>query len=325
MKENNIHTTVICLCHNQAPFVKEALESVALQTVANKIQLIIVDDASTDESKSAIVALLPKLKRNLAEVEFIHLALNVGNCKAFNKALAFAKGKYIIDLAADDVLYDNRVEAGMMAFENSGEKVGVHFCDVLLIDESGKSLGCHYKRNAAGGLIKDVPQGEVFKNILEGYFICTPSMMIKKEVFDYLDGYDESLAYEDFDFWVRSSKKFHYIFSDEVLVKKRELPFSLGKLQYHKNNNQLWTTIKVCRKAMQLISTEDEKKALIKRVRIEMRQAFASGKFEETSALWDILKTLNGQSTSYYLLHQFNKLKIDLSKLKRLYHKLKYG
>ena len=38
-------------------------------------------------------------------------------------------------------------------------------------------------------------------------------MMMRKSVFDALGGYDESLSYEDFDFWVRAARKFKFAYT----------------------------------------------------------------------------------------------------------------
>ena len=90
--------TIICLCYNQEEFVLESLESVISQDY-NQIELIIVDDCSTDNSKIVIENWL----LNFPQIQFIANNTNLGNTKSFNKALKLAKGKYIIDLAADDV------------------------------------------------------------------------------------------------------------------------------------------------------------------------------------------------------------------------------
>src|SRR5262245_56075887 len=91
--------TIVCLCYNQAAFVKEAIDSVLTQTYPN-IQLIVVDDASTDNSADII--------REIASVnpslQIILLNENLGNCAAFNRALPSVKGEYVIDFAADDVM-----------------------------------------------------------------------------------------------------------------------------------------------------------------------------------------------------------------------------
>ncbi len=77
-------------------------------------------------------------------------------------------------------------------------------------------------------LISHIPQGDVYRDMLTTYFIPGPTMMIRREVFAALGGYDESLSYEDFDFWVRSSRIYRYAFLNERLTSIRKLKSSMS-------------------------------------------------------------------------------------------------
>ncbi len=259
--------SVICLCYNHARFVEEAIRSVLNQTYSH-VELIVVDDHSTDNSFEIIQETIGN-----RPVEFIALEVNNGNCRAFNIGLRKAKGDYIIDLAADDILLPQRIEEGVKIFESLGGEVGVQFGDAELIDETGQRLGYHSDRFPHA----TIPQGDIYKEVLSRYFINSPSMMIRKEVLDSLRGYDESLAYEDFDFWVRSSRFFKYCYSREPLMKRRMLSTSLGQKQYRSGSNQLRSTLMVCKKAFELNRTIDEHVALKKRILYEMRMVFLLG------------------------------------------------
>lgn len=260
--------TIICLCYNHAPWVVEALDA-ALGQAYPHLELIVVDDASTDTSKQVIEAWLA----DKPQVQFLPLQENLGNCRAFNRALALARGAYVIDLAADDVLLPERVALGVAAMEQAGPEWGVHFCDAYYINEQGALLKTHYKRDIEGRLLQEVPQGWVYRQVLERYFICTPSMMMRRQVLESLGGYDESLAYEDFDFWVRSARHWKYLYSDQILVKKRILPRSWSARQYEKASAQLASTLKVCHKAKALNQTPEEDRSLGRRLGYELRQA----------------------------------------------------
>ncbi|WP_152425223.1 glycosyltransferase family 2 protein [Nafulsella turpanensis] len=264
--------SIVCLCYRQASFVQEAFESVWAQTYPN-IELIVVDDGSPDDSAEKIY----KLLKDYPEVPFLALPENVGNCRAFNMGLALCRGKYVIDLAADDVLLPERVEEGVRALEQAGREFAVHFSDVEYINPHGKRLKTHYKRKACGTLAEEIPQGWVYADLLERYFICTPSMMMRRSVLEELRGYDEGLVYEDFDFWVRSARQWQYCFTDKVLVKKRILPGSWSSRQYKKGSRHLESTLRVCLKARRLNRSPREDEALGKRLSYEIRQAVRSG------------------------------------------------
>jgi glycosyltransferase involved in cell wall biosynthesis len=253
--------SVVCLCFNQANNVEEAMQSVLDQTYPS-IELIVVDDSSTDDSVSTIDSFI---KRH-SHILFIKLEKNVGNCAAFNIGYSNSKGDYIIDLAADDVLMPNRVEKGIMLFEKMGSELGVQFSDAQLIDSEGRAQGLHSQKYPHAR----IPQGDIYLEIIRRYFICSPTMLIRREVIEKLNGYDESLAYEDFDFWIRSSRLYNYLYLPEVLMKRRVLPTSMSRYQFRRGSSQLRSTFKVCEKIKKLNKTRDEDIALNKRIKYEI-------------------------------------------------------
>ncbi len=293
MKNTRPLVSVICLCFNHADYVEDSVRSVLEQTY-DMVELIVVDDGSRDESREIIA-------RMAAEYGFdtIFNGENMGNCRAFNKALARAHGDYIIDLAADDMLMPERIERGVWVFSEVGEGFGVHFCDVALAGPEGEELGTHYRRDASGKLLEDVPAGDVYKDVLERYFISTPSMMMRRSVFDALGGYDESLSYEDFDFWVRASRKFKFAFTDEILVKKHVLPGSMSAAQKQYKNPHLLSTASVCKKALQLNKNEAENNALARRCAYELKWALITENWDAARIFCDILGELGIKPAIY--------------------------
>lgn len=254
--------TVICLCYNQGRFVKEAIRSVLEQTYPN-IQIIVVDDCSTDNSVEVITGMVVAHPH----IVFLSLRKNVGNCKAFNLALPHVRGDYIIDLAADDILLPERVSKGVMALTAAGDAFGVNFTDADWVDEDGGHLYRHSSRFPH----QNVPEGDIYTDLIHRFFICSPTMMFRREVIDALGGYDEDLSYEDFDFWIRSSRHFRYCYTPEVLVKKRVVPRSMSQRQFTRGNPQLESTYRVCGKIMALNRARGEQRALARRIAYEIR------------------------------------------------------
>lgn len=277
--------SVICLCYKQASFVEDALESVWAQTYPH-VELIVVDDGSSDNS----VEVIRRALVSHPDVQFLALPENQGNCRAFNQGLALSSGKYIIDLAADDVLLPERVAEGVKALEAAGEEYAVNFTDVTYIDPLGVSLRGHYKRDRHGKIREKVPQGWVYEDILSRYFISSPSMLMRRLVLEAVGGYDESLAYEDFDFWLRSSRYWKYCFTDRTLVKKRIVPGSWSTRQYEKQSRQLESTLKICRKAQALNRHKSEEQALGRRLSYEIRQAIRKQVFDVAGELLELKK-----------------------------------
>lgn len=328
--------SIICLCYNHEKFVAEAIQSVLLQTYKN-IELIIVDDASTDSSSKIIEdvldgvnvsSLTEKTKNDTSGLQippvFIQNSTNMGNCRAFNMALNRATGKYIIDLAADDVLLDDRVEKQVKAFEQLDEQYVVVFSNAVQINEKGEVLGYHYPIDKAGKSKQQVPQGDVYKNVLQGYFINTASMMMRTKVLRQIGGYDETLSYEDFDFWVRTARHYLYHYLDEVTTMKRVVRNSLSSKFYLKNNNDhLRSTLKVCYNALEQNTTNEENKLLAIQASYYLRQSYYLQHFDLVEAYHELLKKLNYRSKLTQFFVFLSQYRIKVFRLYRLYLKLR--
>jgi len=309
--------SVICLCYNHARFLHEALDSVVNQTYPN-LEILVVDDASTDNSP----ALLQQYQARHPEIKLILHQKNTGNCQAFNEVFAQCSGEFIIDFATDDVLLPNRITEQVKAFAQLDNTYGVIYTDAELIDENSRFIRNFYKQNAQGEIPVLPPTGDVFAHILSHSFLCPPTMIFRREVYAALNGYDATLAYEDFDFWVRASREFKFFFLNQITTRRRLHPDSLSRQAYKPHDKQLASTVQVCEKAFKLIRTETEKQALIIRVRSELRQAYFTQNFPEANKLLILLQQLEKLPGPYWLLGWFNRRKIKLGFLRDLYYRL---
>lgn len=307
--------TIICLCYNHERFLKEALDSVLAQTYPN-LEMIVVDDMSTDNSAAIIQEYIQKFP----QINYISTGVNVGNCRAFNMGWRASKGEFVIDFATDDVLLPDRVEKQVEAFVKSDQTCGVVYSDAEYINDNSEHLHYHSQK------FKAAPDGNVFSEAVGRYFICPPTMMMRREVLEELGGYDETLAYEDFDFWVRSARNWNYTYLPEVTTKRRLHQHSLSQKFYSSEGRMLQSTIKVCEKAAALVKTRSEKSALIKRLKYEIRHAYLTNHFTETA---QFLKLLRDQVIQpgivYSLISVLNNKQIKLNAVRNLYLRLRYG
>lgn len=109
--------SVLMPSYNKAPYIGEAIESVLCQTYRN-LELIVVDDASTDGSWEIIQAYQKRFPYTIKAVQQPHS----GGCAARNKAFALSSGKYIQYLDADDILNPEKIAAQMNVFTGTGEE-----------------------------------------------------------------------------------------------------------------------------------------------------------------------------------------------------------
>jgi len=267
--------SIICLSYNHQDFVEEAIQSVLDQKYSN-IELIVIDNNSSDGSVQVIKNICSKFPH----IHFIENKENIGNCKAFNQGFKLCHGQYIIDLAADDILLSDRTQTGVSDLQKEGNLFGVHYTDAMIIDEAGQELGTHTQLTRTVDNVPNQPEGNIFTEILGRYFICPPTIMAKREVFEELGGYDETLTFEDFDFLVRSSRIYKFCYSPKVLVKRRVVIGSQSDNQYKRGSQDLWSVYKVCKKALDLVETKPERVALNRRLQYECRQAIILGESE---------------------------------------------
>lgn len=310
--------TIICLCFNHARFLREALDSVLAQSYPN-LEIIVADDFSTDNSRDII----SEYVRKYPQLIYLPSEKNLGNCAAFNRAFAISKGEFIIDFGTDDVLMPERVAEQVAAFQQLDGTYGVIYTDAELIDEASNSLGKYYKRDSSGKTLKPTPSGEVFAQVVARHFISTPTMMMRRSVFEKLGGYDATLAYEDFDFWVRSARSFNYFFLDKPLTKRRIHPAQMSQQQYKPHDKQLLSTIVVCHKVKEMLRNETEKSALVDRVQYELKQSVFSGNAKATRQLYFLLEELGPVSLKFKFLKFMADLPLPLAAFRRIYYRLR--
>ena len=277
--------SIVALCHNHAPYLAQALDSILAQTQP-PLDVWLVDDASTDGSPDI-------LRRYAAAHPRWHLLLlphNVGNCRAFNQTLARCQGDWVIDFATDDVLLPTRLERQTAFVQTLPAAVGVAYHNAELIDEAGRHLHLHHRPDGHGGLRPAPASGFVLPEILARYFISTPTMLMRRACLQALGGYDETLAYEDFDFWVRAARDWQFAYQNEVLTQKRKHPHQMSARQYQLDDPFLTSTIAVCHKALALCRTPLERRALAVRLRWELRQAVRRARPREARELYALLR-----------------------------------
>ncbi|GAB2782398.1 glycosyltransferase involved in cell wall biosynthesis [Hymenobacter luteus] len=289
--------SIVALCHNHARFLETALDSILAQTYPN-LEVILVDDASTDGSQ----AILRRYATAHPHWQLLLLPENVGNCRAFNLGFRQSKGEFIVDFATDDVLLPARLSRQVRQFEQVGPRCGMVYSDAELIDEAGRHVRNHFRPDARGQLQPRPASGLVFAEVLARYFISTPTMTMRRATLEELGGYDETLAYEDFDFWVRASRNWEFHLLPEVTTQKRLHPQSMSRKGYRPNDPYLASTIRVCRKALALCRTGAERAALARRVRWELRQAVRHRNRPEARELYRLLRELRAVGPLDWLL-----------------------
>jgi glycosyltransferase involved in cell wall biosynthesis len=176
-----LRTTIVIPCFNYAKYLPETIESVKNQT--EKCQIIVVDDASTDNTYEVA----QKYK-----VAIIRHNKNRGLAAARNSGIRYADTEWVFPLDADDLLVETCIE-------KLHEEQELTKADILSpgLQEFGERTNYQF------------PGEEL---TLEGFKKANQihaSALFRKDMWITLEGYDESMreGYEDWDFWLRALKK----------------------------------------------------------------------------------------------------------------------
>lgn len=179
--------SVIVPTRNRPEETVRAVASVLSQTV-DDIEVIVVDDASTDHTRDAV--------RSIPDdrVQLLRHPEQRGGAAARNTGLEQAAAKIVAFLDSDDEWYPKKLELQLPLFEDQALGAAFSDYDVLVAD---RRLGTAH--------IEFPSDGRVYEKLLSGW--C-PAMMsvciIRKEVIDQAGRFDDSLSgYQDFDLWLR--------------------------------------------------------------------------------------------------------------------------
>jgi glycosyltransferase involved in cell wall biosynthesis len=235
--------TVLAVCYNHAPFLNECLESIRAQTYQD-FELVITDDGSTDGSADLIRKWIEEHGR---ECRFIAHASNQGLCRTLNEALAAVRGKYLARISTDDVWLPRKLERQLAVMESLPERVAVLYGDADQIRADGELLPQRFL--ASCRVHGPGPSGDVFLPLLHRFFVLGVTTLLRTDCVRAVGGYDETLAYEDWDLWLRLAERYEFHFHDEIHAKYRRIPTSLSStLARARASDQTWSDVRILEK-----------------------------------------------------------------------------
>jgi len=216
MNENTPLLSVIAVSYNHEAYLVETLESIRCQTFQD-FELIFCDDFSSDQS---VAIALDWINKNQISAQLILHEKNQGLCKTLNEAISLCHGRYVQIVACDDRLHLDKFEKQVAIFENSPPSVAVVCSDANLIDGTGRPRRPFlFSRKYA---IPDSRSREtLFKQFLNANCIPAMSALIRRQALLDVGLYDENLAFEDYDMWLRMLRKYDFVVTHDPTVDYR--------------------------------------------------------------------------------------------------------
>lgn len=195
--------SIIIAAFNRANFIEKTLRSTSNQSL-NDIEIIVIDDASTDDT----LEVAKKAAQRDNRIKIIELDRNTGPSAARNEGIKIATGNYIAIVDADDLCMPNRLERQIQFLQTTG----IDLCGSWL-EEFGKGIP----------RITRWPHTEeaLRTSLLFQNSICHPTVMARREVFEKYRYREEYRLAEDYDLFVRVMSEFRIANVPEVLLRYR--------------------------------------------------------------------------------------------------------
>jgi hypothetical protein len=200
--------SVVIPVFNCERFVAEAVESVLAQSFRD-LELIVIDDGSTDRSGEIVAGLLRDDPRGRLLVN----ERNLGLSRTLNRGWRKARAPYIARLDADDVALPDRLSR-QVSFLDAHPRVAAVGGSVIRIGESG-----------ALGATVTFPTGNrgIRATLCRRSCIAHPAALIRRSALEGVGGYRLDEA-EDFDLWLRLSDEWELANLREPVILYREHP-----------------------------------------------------------------------------------------------------
>jgi glycosyltransferase involved in cell wall biosynthesis len=192
--------SVIITTYNRRRFLREAVLSVLEQDYRDR-EVVVVDDGSTDGSHDEI---------NDLPVTYIRKE-NGGISSARNKGIEATGGEYVAFLDVDDLWKKKKLSTQMAQMTVQG--FALSYTDEIWI-RNGKRLNQKLRHKKYSG--------RIFEHCLPLCIISPSSAVIRREVFEDVGLFDESLPVcEDYDMWLRVTARYPVLFIEKDLIIKR--------------------------------------------------------------------------------------------------------
>lgn len=208
--------SVVISSYNHAPYIESSILSVLQQTYPD-IELIVVDDGSTDDSVAII-------RRLACQYDFdFSVQTNKGLTRTLNEAFARCTGEYLAPFGSDDIMLPERLQVQISYMQDKPE-VGMCCGNIELIDAAGNPYDPADKGIEAP--FKRISFDDLFIHRKSG--LSAPTMLIRREAFERAGGFNPEIRLEDLYIQLKILSLGYYI---------DKLPVLMARYRKHPTNS----------------------------------------------------------------------------------------
>lgn len=211
--------SVVVPCHNAATSIGQTLQSIAAQTFS-PLEIIVVDDASTDDSRAQIAASGVQVTLIEADVRNAGAARNLG--------IARARGDWVALCDADDVWFAHHLQQAAQLLADGGDVA--YMANHCLLDAAGQRPlpdSTRHRLESGGGRTGE----QWLEELVNGFHFGHSTVIYRREALNEIGGFDESFArQEDLDLWLRALANGTWAYGAACAVAYRvDTPGSMSK------------------------------------------------------------------------------------------------
>jgi len=222
----NPKISIIIPTYNRAHTLRRAINSVILQETSEEIEINIIDDGSTDDTKKVIDEISHSVKIN-----YIH-QVNSGVAAARNTGLKLSKGEFICFLDSDDEWLPDKINHQLNIFskKHSLAMISGYMKDV---NQEKNSIISTFRKNITKQKFNKI--GDLFSNLLFANLIGTSSVMLRSDVIN-----DSKISFnpnirvpnDDWPFWIMIAARQSILISPKKYANRYILKHSLANSNY---------------------------------------------------------------------------------------------
>lgn len=200
--------SVIVPTYNRATLACRAIRSVLGQTYRD-FEVLLVDDASTDDTESMVQAL------GDARIRYLRQPENRDVSAARNRGMRAARGQFIAFLDSDDEWLPDKLEQQLEVMRKAPPCVGLVYTGAVRRHDDGSE--CIRLPKHRGDVLAEL----LLFNITDA---GSASVLMRRNVVRVVGFFDEGIpAMEDYDYWIRVARFYHFDFVNQPLVRYYEV------------------------------------------------------------------------------------------------------
>ena len=207
--------SIILPTYNRAKYLDRAISSVLNQSYSD-FELIIVDDASTDNTKEVVDMF------DDDRIRYIRNEKNLGGAGARNRGIKEAKGDFIAFQDSDDQWHPEKLKIQMEAFSKATPDVAVVYTAFI------RKVGDKEFIIPPASVKKR--EGNIYRELLlHVNFVGTPTAVVRKKALEKVGGFDERFPrLQDWDLFLRLAKHYKFKFIEKPLLTAYDIPGNIS-------------------------------------------------------------------------------------------------